>query len=182
MFTVCTEHMKIVYSQASQGGSCEMTRACQLCLVIYTWLYCTLMMPNALSQHHAAWLLLSVMCSFVSDHTALLLIDTACSWSQHQVAYLMCLSIDAQHHVSWGSHARSDVPRAIHSLSHIHALDRTAGSTVVRSKRDPRFAQDNPWISIHGLRRTYLCMRTSFRKCPHALIHWTVQYFTAVNF
>ena len=28
----------------------------------------------------------------------------------------------------------------------------------------------------------YLCMRTSFRKCPRALIHWTVQYFTAVNF
>ena len=28
----------------------------------------------------------------------------------------------------------------------------------------------------------YLCMRTSFRKCPRALIHWTVQYFIAVNF
>ena len=24
----------------------------------------------------------------------------------------------------------------------------------------------------------YVCMRTSFRKCPRALIHWTVQYFT----
>ena len=23
----------------------------------------------------------------------------------------------------------------------------------------------------------YLCMRMSFRKCPRALIHWTVQYF-----
>ena len=31
-------------------------------------------------------------------------------------------------------------------------------------------------------RTIYLCMRTSFRKFPHALIHWTVQYFTAVNF
>ena len=71
---------------------------------------------------------------------------------------------------------------AIHSLSHIHAL-RKLNPRFVRSKRDPRFAQDNPWmVQIHGLRRTYLCMRTSFRKCPHALIHWTVQYFTAVNF
>ena len=68
-------------------------------------------------------------------------------WSQHHVSRLalmlaliaMCLAV------------------AIHSLSHIRLC--ASDPRFVRSKRDPRFAQDNPWmVQIHGLRRTYICV------------------------